>query len=94
MNIKELINALTDESTIESIMPELITISEEIDNKDARIAELEADVLKRDEEIKDLKEYNFDLTKKIINRPEKEPEKPEVEEEYISEEDIWKEMED
>ena len=26
--------------------------------------------------------------------PEKEPEKPEVEEEYISEEDIWKEMED
>ena len=94
MNIKELINALTDESTIESIMPELITISEEIDDKDARIAELEADVLKRDEEIKDLKEYNFDLTKKIINRPEKEPEKPEVEEEYISEEDIWKEMED
>ena len=94
MNIKELINALTDESTIESIMPELITISEDIDNKDARIAELEADVLKRDEEIKDLKEYNFDLTKKIINRPEKEPEKPEVEEEYISEEDIWKEMED
>lgn len=94
MNIKELINALTDESTIESIMPELIGISEEIDTKDARIAELEADVLKRDEEIKDLKEYNFDLTKKIINRPEKEPEKPEVEEEYISEEDIWKEMED
>lgn len=93
MTIRELINALTDESTVESIMPELVTISEEIDAKDARIAELEADVIKRDEEIKDLKEYNFDLTKKIINRPEPEKKPEEVEEEYISEEDIWKEME-
>lgn len=93
MTIRELINALTDESTVESIMPELVTISEEIDAKDARIAELEADVLKRDEEIKDLKEYNFDLTKKIINRPEPENKPEVVEEEYISEEDIWKEME-
>lgn len=93
MSIRELINALTDESTVESIMPELVTISEEIDAKDARIAELEADVLKRDEEIKDLKEYNFDLTKKIINRPDPEPKQEPVVEEYISEEDIWKEME-
>ena len=93
MTIRELINALTEESTVESIMPELVTISEEIDAKDARIAELEADVVKRDEEIKDLKEYNFDLTKKIINRPEPESKPEEVEEEYISEEDIWKEME-
>lgn len=93
MTIRELINALTDESTVESIMPELVTISEEIDAKDARIAELEADVIKRDEEIKDLKEYNFDLTKKIINRPEPESKSEVVEEEYISEEDIWKEME-
>lgn len=93
MSIRELIDALTEESTVESIMPALVGISEDIDSKDARIAELEADVLKRDEEIKELKEYNFDLTKKIINRPEPEDKKPEVEEEYISDEDIFKEME-
>ena len=69
MTIRDLIDAITEESTVESIMPELVAISEEIDTKDARIAELEADVLARDNEIKDLKEYNFDLTKKIISRP-------------------------
>lgn len=90
MTIRDLIDAITEESTIESIMPELVAISEEIDDKDVRIAELEADVLARDNEIKDLKEYNFDLTKKIISRPAAEEKKEEVVEEIISEEDIWK----
>lgn len=90
MTIRDLIDAITEESTVESIMPELVAISEEIDTKDARIAELEADVLARDNEIKDLKEYNFDLTKKIISRPVTEEKKEEVVEEIISEEDIWK----
>lgn len=89
MTIKELIDAITEESTIESIMPELVAISETMDNQEDRIRELEADVLARDEEIKDLKEYNFDLTKKIISKPAEEK-KPEEVEEIISEEDIWK----
>ncbi len=91
MSIKDLIESITAETAVEAITPELITISEEIDAKDARIAELEADVLARDEEIKNLKEYNFDLTKKIISKPEPEKE-PEPEEKIISEEEIWENM--
>lgn len=89
--IKELIDKITTETTIDEIIPQLVEISTKEDELEARISELESDVLTRDEEIKSLKETNFDLMKKIFEKPTEEK-KTEVIEENITDEDIFEEM--
>lgn len=89
--IKELIDKITDETTITEIMPDLVEVGAEVDNLNNRIIELEADVTARDEEIRNLKESNFDLMKKIFDKPVVEKKKEEVEE-TIKDEDIFEEM--
>lgn len=89
--IKELIDKITDETTITEIMPDLVEVGAEVDNLNNRIIELEADVTARDEEIKNLKESNFDLMKKIFDKPVVEKKEEEVEE-TIKDEDIFEEM--
>lgn len=90
--IKELIDKITDETTITEIMPDLVEVGAEVDNLNNRIIELEADVSARDEEIRNLKESNFDLMKKIFDKPEVEKKKEEEVEETIKDEDIFEEM--
>ena len=58
--IKELIDKITSETVIDDIMPDLVEIGNKEDELEARITELEGDVLARDEEIKSLKETNFE----------------------------------
>ena len=89
--IKELIDKITTETTIDEIIPQLVEISTREDELEARITELESDVLTRDEEIKSLKDTNFDLMKKIFEKPTEEK-KAEVIEEKITDEDIFEEM--
>ena len=89
--IKELIDKITDETTITEIMPDLVEVGAEVDNLNNRIIELEADVNARDEEIRNLKESNFDLMKKIFDKPVVEKKEEEVEE-TIKDEDIFDEM--
>lgn len=90
--IKELIDKITDETTITEIMPDLVEVGAEVDNLNNRIIELEADVTARDEEIRNLKESNFDLMKKIFDKPVVEKKKEEEVEETIKDEDIFEEM--
>lgn len=89
--IKELIDKITTETTIDEIIPELVEISTKEDELTTRISELENDVLVRDEEIKSLKETNFDLMKKIFEKPTEEK-KTEIIEENITDDDIFDEM--
>lgn len=89
--IKELIDKITTETTIDDIMPDLVEIGAREDELSARITELENDVLARDDEIRELKETNFDLMKKIFDKPIVEK-KDEVKEEYIKDEDIFEEI--
>ena len=90
--IKELIDKITTETSIDEIIPQLVEISTKEDELEARITELESDVLARDEEIKTLKETNFDLMKKIFERNPIETEKKEDVIETIKDEDIFEEM--
>jgi len=92
--IKELIDKITDETTITEIMPDLVEVGAEVDNLNNRIIELEADVTARDEEIRNLKESNFDLMKKIFDKPVEKDKKEDVVEETIKDEDIFDEMVD
>ena len=90
--IKELIDKITTETSIDEIIPQLVEISTKEDELEARISELENDVVARDEEIKTLKETNFDLMKKIFERNPIETEKKEDVIETIKDEDIFEEM--
>lgn len=89
--IKELIDKITTETTIDEIIPELVEISTKEDELEKRITELEGDVLARDEEIKSLKESNFDLMKKIFDKAPTEP-KDEYKEEIVTDEEIFDEI--
>ncbi len=90
--IKELIDKITTETTIDEIMPNLVEISNREDELETRITELEDDVLARDEEIKALKETNFDLMKKIFDKAPTESKPKEDETETITDEDIFDEI--
>ena len=72
-------------------MPDLAEIGTYEDGLMARVTELEADVSARDEEIRDLKNSNFELMKKIFDKP---PVKKNVEikEEIITDDEIFEEM--
>lgn len=89
--IKELIDKITTETVIDDIMPDLVEIGNKEDELEARITELEGDVLARDEEIKALKETNFDLMKKIFDKAPAEK-KEDDKEEIVTDEDIFDEI--
>lgn len=91
MTIKDIIEKINSETTIDDIMPDLAEIGTYEDGLMARVTELEADVSARDEEIRDLKNSNFELMKKIFDKP---PVKKNVEikEEIITDDEIFEEM--
>lgn len=89
--IKELIDKITTETVIDDIMPDLVEIGNKEDELEARITELESDVLARDEEIKALKETNFDLMKKIFDKAPIEK-KGDDTEEIVTDEEIFDEI--
>lgn len=91
MTIKDIIEKINSESTIDDIMPDLVEIGTYEDSLESRVAELEADVLSRDEDIRDLKNSNFELMKKIFDKPPVET-KEEIKEEIITDDEIFEEM--
>lgn len=89
--IKELIDKITSETVIDDIMPDLVEIGNREDELEARITELEGDVLARDEEIKSLKETNFDLMKKIFDKAPIEKKEDDTEE-IVTDEEIFEDI--
>lgn len=65
MTVKELIEKITDETTVEDILIDLAIISEEEVKKNDLILDLNDKIIEKDEIIKSLKEDNYSLLKKV-----------------------------
>lgn len=91
MTISEIIDGITEETSVQQLIPMLVEVANTMDEMTSSIEELNTTIATRDDEIASLKETNFDLMKKVFDKPVVEK-KDEVEEEYVSDADIFAEM--